>query len=145
MSEDGKTQIYHFNKDNSPLPSNQIYDITINEKTGEVFFATPEGLVSFRGEATKGAEVFGKVYAFPNPVREDYNGDITITGLIEDTNVKITDISGNIVNEMNSLGGQAIWNGRDFSGRRVHTGIYLVFCTTEDGTQTAITKILFIH
>lgn len=145
MSSDGTSQIYHFTTDNSPLFSNTINDIAIEPLTGEVFFATSRGLISFRSTANAGNETFGKVYAFPNPVRPGYEGDIVIAGLIRNTRVKITDVSGNLVYETTSLGGQAVWNGKNFDGHRVATGVYLVFCSSEDGSQTAITKLLFIH
>lgn len=145
MSSDGLKQIYHFTKENSPLLSNTINSISIDGTTGEVFFATEKGLVSFRSTATDANDYFGKVYVFPNPVRETYHGDITITGLAKDVNVKITDVAGNLVYETTSLGGQAIWDGKNFDGRRAATGVYLVFCTNSDGSQTRVTKFLFIH
>lgn len=145
MSQDGKEEIHHFTIENSGLPTNHIYDIAIHPSTGEVFFATPEGLVSYRERATEPYNAFKDVYVFPNPVRDNYHGDIIITGLIGDVNVKITDIGGNIVYETTSLGGQAVWDGKNFSGKRASTGIYLVFCTNEDGSQTHVTKLLFIN
>jgi hypothetical protein len=145
MSEDGKEEIHNFNQDNSPLFSNKVVSIAINHNSGEVFFGTDKGILSFMGQAVAGNEDFNDVYVYPNPVREDYEGDITITGLVTDANVKITDVSGNIVYETTALGGQAIWDGRNFSGKRVHTGVYLVFCTNEDGSKTHVTKLLFIH
>jgi ligand-binding sensor domain-containing protein len=145
ISADGLKQIHHFTRENSPLLSNTINSITIDGQTGEVFFATDKGIVSYRGTATSGGDSFGKVYVFPNPVRETYHGDITITGLARNVNVKITDISGNLVFETKALGGQAVWNGKNFDGRRVATGVYLVFCTNEDGSKTYVTKLLFIH
>ena len=145
MSADGITQVYHFNMVNSPLFSNTINDIAIDPQTGEVFIATSQGLISFRSTATAGNERFGKVYVYPDPVRPEYQGNIVITGLIRNTNVKITDVSGNLVFETTSLGGQAIWNGKNLDGRRAATGVYLVFCSSEDGTQNVVTKLLFIH
>lgn len=145
ISADGLKQIHHFTRENSPLLSNTINAITIDGKTGEVFFATDKGIISYRGTATSGGDSFGRVYAFPNPVRENYHGDITITGLARNVNVKITDISGNLVFETKALGGQAVWNGKNFDGRRVATGVYLVFCTNDDGSKTYVTKLLFIH
>ncbi|HAF30571.1 MAG TPA: hypothetical protein DCG75_16130 [Bacteroidales bacterium] len=144
VSEDGTKEINHFTEENSPLISNSINDIGINHETGEIFFATDKGLVSYRGSATMGSDEFRDVYVYPNPVREDYYGDITIRGLVSDVNVKITDISGNIVYETTAEGGQATWDGKNFSGRRVSTGVYLVFCSNEDGSKTHITKLLFI-
>jgi hypothetical protein len=145
MSEDGKKEIHNFTVDNSPLFSNTVVSIAINNKTGEVFFGTEKGIVSYKGQATSGNTDFKNVYVFPNPVRENYRGDITITGLIANANVKITDVSGNLVFQTTSLGGQAIWNGENFNGVRVSTGVYLVFCTNEDGSKTYVTKLLFIH
>jgi hypothetical protein len=145
VSPNGQKEIYHFTAENSPLLSNSVQSIGINDKTGEVFFGTDKGIIGFRAGATEGGDDFGDVYVFPNPVRETFRGDITITGLARDVNVKVTDIAGNIVFETKALGGQAIWNGRNFRGDRVHTGVYLVFCTSEDGSKTHVTKLLFIH
>lgn len=144
QSADGSEEIYHFNMQNSPLPSDNILDIKVHPTTGEVFIVTEKGLVSYRGQATKANSSFKKVYAFPNPVRPDYSGDIIITGLVQNTLVKITDISGNLVFETHSLGGQAVWNGKNFNGNRVATGIYLIFCTDERGEQAIVAKLLFI-
>jgi hypothetical protein len=145
VSEDGQQEIENFNESNSPLLSNSVSSIAINDKTGEVFFGTPEGIISYRGAATAGLGDYADVYAFPNPVRPDYDGDIVITGLIEDTDVKITDISGNLVHKTTSLGGQAIWNGKNLNGNRVSTGVYMVFGNDKQGEKTFTTKILFIH
>ncbi|NLA24828.1 MAG: hypothetical protein GX879_07670 [Bacteroidales bacterium] len=144
-SPDGVNEIYHFNTDNSPLLSNNIYSITINPTTGEVFFGTENGLISFRAEATQGQEDFTDVYAFPNPVPPNYSGLVTISGLVAGSIVKVTDISGNLVTEMKSLGGQATWNGQDLNGNRVASGVYLVFSSNEDGTKKNVTKILFLN
>ncbi len=144
VSSDGDSTIHQFNTENSPIFSNSIVGIGIQDKTGEVFFGTDRGIISYRSDATLAGEDFGDVYAFPNPVRHDYHGNITITGLIKDASVKITDIAGNIVYETSTLGGQVVWDGKNFSGRRVATGIYIIFCTNDDGTKTFITKLLFL-
>ena len=145
MSEDCTKELLHFTTENSPLPSNTIYTIAVNNATGEVFFGTKAGIISYRGNATAGSDEFEDVYVFPNPVRNDYYGEISITGLVENVNIKITDITGNIVFETTALGGQATWDGNNFSGQRVQTGVYLVFCSNEDGTKTHVTKLLFIN
>ncbi|HLO59320.1 MAG TPA: T9SS type A sorting domain-containing protein [Bacteroidales bacterium] len=145
ISADGKKELLHFNEENSPLFSNSVQTIGINDKTGEVFFGTDKGIIAYNGSATEAGEDFGDVYVFPNPVRETYQGNITVSGLASDVNVKITDITGNLVYETAALGGQAVWDGRNFRGDRVQTGVYLVFCTNEDGTKTYVTKLLFIH
>jgi len=145
MSEDGTEELLHFTEDNSPLFSNSITSIAINHSNGEVFFGTDKGLISYKGTATEGKKVFTNVYSYPNPVREDYDGVIAIKGLVKDADVKITDISGNLIYQTTSIGGQAIWNGKNSNGDRAHTGVYLVFATNEDGKETVVTKILFIN
>ena len=145
ISEDGQQEIENFNESNSPLLSGSVSSIAVNDKTGEVFFGTPEGIISYRGTATAGHGDYADVYAFPNPVRPDYDGDIVITGLVEDTDIKITDISGNLVHQTTSLGGQATWNGKNLNGNRVSTGVYMVFGNDKKGEKTFTTKILFIH
>lgn len=144
-SSDGLEEIHHFNTDNSPLLDNNILCLTVNPTSGEVFFGTPMGIISYRATATEGSENFEKVYAFPNPVNPDYHGPITITGLVAGSYVKITDISGNLVYETRSEGGQAVWYGKNLNGNRVQTGVYLVMSTNEDGSKTDVTKILFIN
>ncbi len=145
VSSDGTTQIKSFNVLNSPILSDTINSIAIDNKTGNIWFGTPEGLQSYRGLATEGGEKFSHVYAFPNPVREDYTGSVTITGLIKDTNIKITDISGNLVFETTSEGGQAAWDLRTYNGKYVTTGVYLIFCASSDGSQSCVTKMLVIR
>ncbi len=144
VSPDGLKKIHHFTSENSPLPSNHIQSIAVEASIGEVFIGTDQGLVSYRGTAIEGTLDYKKVYAFPNPVRENYQGPITITGLISESSVKITDISGNLVYETESLGGQALWYRKNMSGKEVSSGIYLVFISNQDGTMTQVTKILVI-
>jgi hypothetical protein len=145
ISANGETEIQHFTKENTPLPNNAIVDIAINQKTGEVFFGTEAGLISYMGEATEGNDEFNDVYVYPNPVRESYDGPIVVSGLVENTDVKITDLSGDLVFKTTSLGGQAIWDGRNQNNHRCKTGVYLVFMTDPLGEKTKITKLLFIH
>lgn len=145
MSADGVQQIQNFTSSNSPLLSNNITCININPDNGEVFFGTDKGLISYRSTATEGASNFDNVYAFPNPIPHGYNGNVAIKGLITNSDVKITDISGNLVYHTTALGGQAVWNCNTFSGKRVQTGIYMVFCASPDGTQSHVTKLLFIN
>lgn len=147
-SADGKTELLKFNTENSPLPSNNIKSIAIRPN-GEVFIGTDKGLVSFRSDATEGGDynVETKILAFPNPVRPDYDGPIAIKGFARDANVKIADVNGNVVFETRALGGQAIWEGKDFNGNRVATGVYLVLATNTknlDAPDAVVTKILFV-
>lgn len=144
-SSDGVQQIYHFTTENSPLLSNTIVCMEIIPKTGEVFFGTSSGLISYRNIATEGSDDYTGVYVFPNPVRPDYDGPITITGLVAGSYVKITDISGNLVYETRSEGGQAIWYGKYLNGNKVKTGVYLVFSSNDTGSKTDVAKILFLN
>ncbi len=144
LSDDCSEQILHFTEENSPLFSNNIMNIAIDETTGEVFFATDKGLLSYRNDATEGLTTFNQPYAFPNPVTESYNGLISLIGLVRNAHVKISDIAGNLVYETIANGGMATWNGKDFQGNKVHTGIYLAFCSNDDGSETKVIKILVI-
>jgi sugar lactone lactonase YvrE len=145
MNSDGTKQLLHFTAQNSPLPSNMVYSVAIVPKTGEVFFATSKGLVSYMSDAADATDKFSNVYVYPNPVRHNYNGLITITGLAYNSVVKITDISGNIVYQANSNGAKVCWNGENFAGRRVATGVYLIFCATKNGKEKMVSKLLFIN
>jgi ligand-binding sensor domain-containing protein len=144
MSADGTKEILHFTEENSPLLSNSITDITINE-SGEVFIGTSQGVISYRSESVTPTQDLKEVVVFPNPVRESYEGAIAIRGLVENSSVKITDISGNLVYSTMSEGGQALWNGRNFNGDRVKTGVYLVYVTNSDGSKTTVSKIMFVN
>ncbi len=145
LNADGTKQILHFSAENSPLFSNEVYSVTIDQSTGEVFFGTSVGVQSYLSDATGPSEKIKDVTIFPNPVRPDYSGPVAIRGLVRNTNVKVTDIAGNIVFQTTSQGGQAIWNGKNFNGARVATGVYLVFCTNEDGSETGVGKIIFVN
>ena len=145
FSADGTEQLSFFNDENSPLFSNNIFAIAIDHSNGEVFVGTDQGLISFRGEALEGGDMHNDVYAFPNPVEPGYEGPIAITGLVQDAEVKITDVSGTLIYQTPAFGGQAIWNGKDTNGRRANSGVYLVFSTNADGTENFVTKILFIQ
>jgi hypothetical protein len=145
LSDDGTNEIHHFTTENSPIFSDNIIDIAINEISGEVFIGTEKGIISYRSDATKGFDAHKNVLVFPNPVKENYTGKIAIRGLVNNANVKITDINGNLVFESFANGGQAIWNGKNQSGNRASTGVYLVFSSNIDGEETMVSKILFIH
>ena len=145
LSEDGTEEIYRFTKENSPLISNNIFDIRFDHLTGEVYFATENGLVSFRADATIGDSEFSSVSVFPNPVRPEYSGPITIQGLGYESDVKITDVSGNIVYRTQSNGGTVIWNGQTLQGERAKTGVYLVWTAVASGKGKNVAKIVLIN
>ncbi len=145
LSPDGQDQLYHFTEDNSPLLSNNVTTIAINNEIGEVFFGTPKGLISYRSTATGGNDTNKNVYAYPNPVKRDYLGPVAIKGLVTNASVKITDVNGRLVYETRAEGGQAIWDGKNFDGRKANSGIYLVFITNSDGSEKLVTKIMFLN
>jgi len=145
LSPDGTKMLKNYNEQNSPIFSNSIASVAVDDKTGDVWFGTSKGIQSVRGDATSGQERFSNVYTFPNPVREDFYGNVTISGLLRDTQIRITDISGNLVFETVSDGGQATWDLNTYNGRRVTTGVYLVFCASSDGSKSYVTKMLVIR
>lgn len=145
ISPNGNETIYNFTKENSPLPSNDVLDIEIDGATGEVFFATRLGVVSFKNYATTPSATLDDIKVYPNPVKPNYTGDIKVSGLTSGATVKITDIAGNLVFETKSLGGTVTWNTFNFSGTKVASGVYMVFITSEDGTLDAVKKLMIIR
>ncbi len=143
LSADGTEEIDHFTEENSPLYSNSIIGIEISA-TGEVFFGTDRGIISYKSTATPPNPTNTDVVAYPNPVPQGYEGVIAIKGLVKNADVKITDISGALIYSTIAEGGQAVWNGKSFNGSRAHTGVYLVFATNDDGSESIVTKILVI-
>jgi ligand-binding sensor domain-containing protein len=144
FSEDGTKQIYHFTSENSPLLSDRITCIAINQD-GEVFYGTDKGVISFRAPATPGGDTNENVYAFPNPVKSDYEGYIAVKGLVSNAQVRITDINGVLVYSTRAEGGQAVWDGKNFDGRKAQSGVYLVYAANDTGTEKVVTKILIIN
>jgi hypothetical protein len=142
LAADGSEVIKSYNTSNSPIFTDSIVSLAVDNITGEVWIGTSEGVLSVREIATSGRQSFSNIYSFPNPVRENFTGIVTITGLMKDTQVKITDVSGNLVYETVSEGGQASWDLTTYDRRRVRTGVFLVFCATIDGTESCVTKIL---
>lgn len=145
ISEDGEKTIERFNASNSFLVDNDVRKITIDKNTGEVYFATSKGICSYRGSATGIEETRTSVIAYPNPVPPGYEGTIAIRGLPANSIVKITELDGRLVYQTRAQGEQAIWNGKNYKGQRVNTGIYLVFARSSSGTETIVTKIAFIN
>jgi hypothetical protein len=137
-------QVENYTTENSYLISDRINSIAINQETGEVFIGTDKGLCSYMGEAITGKSDYSNVYAMPNPVRPATDNQVLITGLMQNSTVKITDITGHLIQEGKSLGGQYIWNCRDRRGAIVKAGIYLVFAATPDGGQGVVSKMMVI-
>ena len=147
ISADNNTQEQHFLSNNSNLLSDYIESIAINEQTGEVFFGTDKGLCSYMSDATVTNDEMTKdnVWAYPNPVKPEYTGLITITGLTYNADVKICTSNGIIVNEGRSSGGSYTWDGRDKNGDRVASGIYMVQTATSDGSKGTVCKIAIVR
>ncbi len=146
LSEDGSEVISRFTTDNSPLLSNKVSDIEIMGSTGEVFFSTEIGLISYRGSSTlPNAETSG-IKIFPSPVTPDYLGLISINGLpSSECTVKITDEFGGMIHELKSTGGSAIWNGKNYNGGKAKSGMYLVFTADKDGTKNFVGKFAIVE
>jgi hypothetical protein len=145
LSPDGDRTVLHFDMDNSPLYSNNIQSIAINSTTGEVFIGTDKGLISYRGDATEASTSYSDVYAFPNPVRPEIDDQVVITGLMNNSNVKITDLSGNLIYQGISAGGQFVWNCRNRNGNRVATGVYLVLSSTPEAKESVVKIIAIVN
>lgn len=146
LTPNGDAIIERFTIDNSPLPSNLIQKISINQLTGEVYIGTELGMMTYRGTATEATgREDEKLITFPNPVPSGYAGTIAIKGFMENADVRITDISGQLVFRTTAHGGQAIWNGMDYTGRRPQSGVYLIFGANKDGSQTVKGKMVFME
>jgi len=142
ISSNGDKIIYHFTAENSPLLSNDVRKISVDPLTGEVFMATFNGICSFRSTATEGGSTHQNVLVFPNPVPPGYNGTIAIRGLANNALVKITELNGRLLYQTRALGGQAIWNGKNYLGNKVAGGVYLVLVRDDDGQEKMMTKIV---
>lgn len=147
VSDDCNTQIYHFDTDNSPLISNIVYSIAVNNNTGKVYFATDKGLCSFNNGIVGSNSEMTKdnVYAYPNPVKPDYTGKINIVGLSFNANIKIVSTNGTLINEGRSAGGSYSWDGCDLNGKKVVSGIYMVETATKSGEKGVVCKIAIIR
>lgn len=161
LSADGQKTIYHFTMDNSPLPSNNIVDIALDEVNGIVYMATDKGVVSFKSDTSKAQESLENAFVYPNPVRPTFNINqekVKIKGLTENVNIKITDIEGNLVTEAESRtntkfrgynlevdGGTALWNGKNLAGKTVASGVYLILLSDLDSFETKVLKIMVVR
>ena len=144
FSDTGEELIHHFTTANSPLASDNVLDMAIDGASGEVFVATDRGLVSYRGTATQATNEHQSVKVFPNPVRRGFDGTVGIQGLAANATVKITSISGVLVQELRAQGGTATWDVRNYAGQRVSTGVYLLFSATDGGEETYVGKLAVV-
>ncbi len=144
FNDTGEEAIYNFTTENSPLPSNIISDLELNEQSGELFITTDKGLVSFRSDATEPQFDFETVKIFPNPVTPSFNGLVGISNLMENAVIKIVDVSGKLINQVQGNGGAASWNLADHTGKRVSTGVYLLICVLPDGSESFAGKLVVL-
>jgi hypothetical protein len=151
----GQKTLASFNKDNSPLPSNKILNISVDITNGKVYFATDKGVVAYNSKVASFGETLEEVYAYPNPALKNHQ-IITIDGrngnhLPKGTNVKILDVAGNLVYETNVVegqeiqGGKVVWNKTNLAGQKVASGIYIVLLSNDDASETTSTKIAIIN
>lgn len=146
VSADGTEIIHHFTEENSPLLSDIVNSIAVNETTGEVMIGTEMGLCSYQGDASAPAENLDKdnIQVYPNPVAHEYNGSVTINGLTENADVKIVSPAGHTVAGGTAIGGMFTWNCRNVHGERVGSGVYTIMVSTSDAKKGAVAKIVVI-
>jgi len=147
VSENGDKILEHFTTDNSILPSNHVYSVACDPNSNKVYFGTTNGLVEYSSTTAPAADSYSDVYAYPNPVRPDYTGWITVTGLMANSLVKIADANGNVLHQGRSDGGMFVWDGCNSAGERVKTGVYYVLASQNaTGSSSAcVTKIMVIN
>ncbi|HNR86139.1 MAG TPA: two-component regulator propeller domain-containing protein, partial [Taishania sp.] len=145
LSADGLTVIKHFTTENSPLISNSIMDLEIDQNTGEIFIVTDRGLMSYRGDASYENEKYDDVKIFPNPARPDFDGLITIQGIRYDSDIKVTDVAGNVVYKTTSNGGTATWNGKNFNGEKVASGVYMFWTASNIHKGRYVGKVVVVN
>ncbi len=145
MNEDGDAQILFFNSKNSPLLSDVVHDISIDKVTGVVYFGTDDGIISYKGESADNYVEDLDCIIYPNPVRPDYTGLLTIDNVVPNANVKITDVSGQLFYESTALGSRMVWDLRNYSGEKASSGVYLVFISNPDGSKTKTCRFLIVN
>lgn len=146
VSADGSRIISRFNMTNSPLASNTVYQVCCNPNSNSVYVTTPAGLYEYFSDSSPAESSYDDIYAYPNPVRPDYGGNVTITGMMDNTLIKIADASGFVIRQLKSTGGMATWDCCDQYGERVKTGVYLVLCSQSNGSgEAVVTKIAVVR
>ncbi len=145
VESDGQNQVLKFTAENSPLLANRVVSIGQNTKSGEVFFATSKGIVSYQSDAAGKKELFGKIKVYPNPIPPGYSGAITIDGLATNAEIRITDANGMLVSKLKANGSKAIWNGLRLNGTKPNSGVYYIFGINRDATETAMGKFIFVR
>lgn len=140
-----KSVLRIFNHENSPLPSNEILDLALEDANGLLHICTDKGVLTLRADTQEPAPTYDNVRIYPQPIGPQYTGYLYIDGLTDNTNLKITNAAGQLVRELTSNGGRAQWDLRNRYGQPVQTGIYLIFCTNSTDKQTHIGKIAIVR
>lgn len=147
VNADGTQILEHFTTDNSPLPTDKVCSVSVDPNSSKVYVGTEAGIMIYNSDSSPAADDYSEVYAYPNPVRPDYTGWITITGLMDNSLVKIVDAAGNLVYQGRSEGGSLVWDGCNTTGRRVRSGVYFIMAS-QNATGSAsgsVAKIMFIN
>jgi hypothetical protein len=146
LSANGERTLLQFTRENSPIPTNSITDIKVDNRTGKVYFVTFDGIVVYQGDVVDVTSNFGNVVVYPNPVvTANFKGFVTIRGLAERTNIRIVDAAGNLVHQAVARGGFHQWDLNNQRGKRVASGVYFVLMTNADGTDKATAKIAVVN
>ena len=146
VSADGTQIIKKFNMSNSPLASNTVYKVCCNPNNNSVYITTPAGVYEYFSDSSPAESSYSNIYAYPNPVRPDYSGNVTITGMMDNSLIKIADAGGNVIRQLKSTGGMATWDCCDERGERAKTGVYFVICSRANGgSESVVTKIAVIR
>ena len=146
VSADGTKVINKFNTTNSPLASNMVYKVCCNPNSNSVFITTPAGMYEYFSDSSPAESSYDNIYAYPNPVRPEFTGNVTITGMMDNSLIKIADSNGFVIRQLKSTGGMATWDCCDQYGEYVKTGIYFVLCSQSNGSgEAVVTKIAVIR
>lgn len=146
-SSDGTHVMRQFTTDNSYLPSNQTFMARYNPASNSMMIGTMNGLAEYFMPAASSDNAFDRVKIYPNPVRPDFVGNITIEGLLDNTLVKIVDSEGNLVKELgSSMGGSVSWNGTTLTGSHANSGVYFVLMSRqgEGANEANVGKIVIV-
>ncbi len=147
VNEDGTEILEHFTSSNSPLATDCIFTVACDPAGNDVLIGTDKGMYLYSSTSAPAAEDYSEVYAYPNPVRPDYSGWITINGLMDNSLVKIADMKGNVLYSTVSEGGMVVWDGCNADGSRVRSGVYLVLASQNASGDPSgvVTKIVVIN
>ena len=144
LSSDGLREIAHFTTDNAPLLSNDVMALAYDEEGKRLFIASDGGVVVYHSEGISPANDFGSFHCYPNPLRPNYYGNVEIVGIMKDSDVSITDVTGNLIWKSFSTDGKASWDGRGNDGNRVAPGIYLIHGYCDGDWEAKICKLLVL-